>query len=850
MQDLEPIVHPPNRSEPGARRSLGPVTNVRRIDTGVILECGRARVRVTVERAGIIRVRLAPQGKFRRDHSWSVIPDACTTPAFTLKQTDDQVILTTDAISVVIQQDPCRISFADTEGRVLCGDNAAGMTWDGDAISCSKALNADDHFFGFGEKALSFDKRGTTLVNWNSDASDHDSHSDPLYQSHPVALVLNDGRAYGLFFDNTFRSWFDLGKTDRDAWRFGADGGELNYYFIPGPMPAEVVKRYGRLVGTMPLPPMWALGFQQCRWSYESATRVRDLARQFRKRKIPCDAIYIDIDYMNGYRCFTWNGKTFPKPESLMTELRKNGFRVVVILDPAIKKDPGYRVYDSGLRGGHFCPDGDGRTYVGKVWPGESCYPDFTRETTRDWWGDLYKGLTDAGVAGFWNDMNEPADFSQLDGLAPLDMQHDNEGEPTTHREIHNVYGMQMARGTFEGLQRLRPDERPFVLTRAGFAGVHRYAATWTGDNKSNWEHLKMSIPMLLSMGLSGQALVGADVGGFFNEPSPELFVRWMQLGVFYPLYRVHTCGGPEQDPWSFGKPAEKLCRAAIELRYRLLPYIYTEMHRAARDGLPLMRPVLLDFPDHPKVHQTSREFMFGPNLHVAPVVEPGAKTRKIWLPRGEWWRFDPSSDKPATCMSGEVEAEQICGVHTGRHRAVEKQVDVDLTTIPMFARGGAVIPTRDVVQHVDERPLTDVTLEIMPGDGGGELYCDDGRTMEFKRGAFGWERYETQENDARRQIVIAARTGRPEHLPPRHRLRFHAVDSAPAEVRLGDETLRKAGSARAAAAGTWTFNAKSRTVVVRLKNWAPGAAVQLVKRGSVRKPAVATSRKSRKRGG
>ncbi len=833
-------------SEISGRQSVGAVTNVRQLDNGVLIECGAAHVRLSVERAGILRVCLAPSGRFRRDRSWSVIESEMGHPDFRVTQASDKITLATDVLTAIVHRSPCRIEFRDAAGRILCGDSATGMCWDGEAISCHKRLDAADHFFGFGGKALSFNKRGTTLVNWNSDAADHDSHSDPLYQSHPIALVLNKGRAYGLFFDNTYRSWFDLGKTARDSWSFGADGGELNYYVIPGPTPADVVRNYGRLVGTMPLPPMWALGFQQCRWSYESATRVRDLAKEFRKRKIPCDAIYIDIDYMDGYRCFTWNKKTFPNPAALMTELRKKGFRTVVILDPAIKKDVGYIVYESGLAGGHFCPDAGERAYVGKVWPGDSLYPDFSRGETREWWGDLYKGLIKDGIAGFWNDMNEPADFSQPDGLAPLDLQHDNEGEPTSHREIHNVYGMQMARGTFDGVTRLRPDERPFILTRAGFAGVHRYAATWTGDNKSNWEHLKLSIPMLLSMGLSGQALVGADVGGFFNCPSPELFVRWMQLGVFYPLYRVHTCGGPEQDPWSLGKPAEKLSRAAIELRYRLLPYIYTQMRQAAREGLPLMRPILLDFPNHPMVERTGHEFMFGPNLYVAPVIEPGAAVRKIWLPEGTWYAFDPDSKKPVAAFTGESEPEQICGVLTGKQRPVEKQIAVDLSLIPMFARAGAVIPMRDVIQHVDESPLECVILEIFPGTGSGELYCDDGRTLSHENGEFGYEEYRTDSNDRMRQVEIAARAGKQEHLPREYRLRFNGVTGKPTEVRLGDTPLPQAKGKGRIHAGSWTYDAKSQVVTAYVSRWLPGHAVQIVSAGSVRKAGKQPMRKRR----
>ena len=827
MQDMT-AVQQPGESLPSGRQSLGPVTGFHREKTGLMLECGETRVFITFERADIVRVRLAPTGYFGRDHSWAVVPDNTPRPDWKLTQNAAVIEMNTAALRVRIERDPCRISFVTPDGRVTCADDGCGMAWDGEAVVCGKQLDPDDHFFGFGEKALSFDKRGGSLHNWNTDASDHEPYSDPLYQSHPVTLVLNSGSAYGLFFDNTYRSWFDLGRMSRSSWAFGADGGELNYYYLPGPTPADVLRRYARLVGPTPLPPQWALGYQQCRWSYESAQRVRDITKQFRKRKIPCDAIYIDIDYMRGYRCFTWNEKTFPKPAALMADLRKAGMRVVVILDPGIKKDPGYAVYDSGLAGGHFCKGADGKPYIGKVWPAESAYPDFTRPATRRWWGDLYKGLIETGVAGFWNDMNEPADFSQPDGLTPLTMRHDNDGQPTDHRAIHNVYGMQMARASFEGVRRLRPDERPFVLTRAGFAGVHRYAATWTGDNKSSWDHLRMSVPMLLNMGLSGQTLVGADVGGFFNAPGMELFVRWIQLGVFYPLFRTHTCGGPEQDPWSFGKPAETLCRAAIELRYQLLPYIYAEMRRASIDGAPLMRPVLFDFPSHPGVHKTAHEFLFGPNLYVAPVLDPGATKRKIWLPEGVWWRFDPTGQTPATRFEGRIEPEEICGVRTGRMKAVEQAVPVTLASIPMFARTGAVIPMRETRQFAGEKPLTEVRLEVFPGAGGGELYCDDGLSFAFESGAFGWERYRTTESDTGRGLMVEARDGAADQLPATYRLRFHGVPTAPKAVRMGERALRRDSGARGPAKGAWRYDAKMKTVAVCIARPAVGETIAL----------------------
>ena len=761
-------------------------------------------------RADTIRVRLAPAGVFARDHSWAVIESAGCEDDWHVEETDEVIELVTAALRVRITREPCRISFHAADGEAICTDDPGrGMAHDGDEIVCWKSLDPDDHFFALGEKAMPFDKRETTVVNWNLDAPEHGPWSDPLYQSHPFVLVFNRGRAHGIFFDNTFRTWFDLGKTSRRAWAFGADGGELNYYFIPGPTPADVVRRYAALVGATPLPPLWALGYQQCRWSYQSARRIRAVAREFRRRKIPCDAIYFDIDYMDGFRCFTWDKKRFPRPDRLMDDLKRLGFKAITILDPGIKVDPGYAVYDDGLAGKHFCNGGDGKPYVGEVWPGKSVFPDFTRDDTRRWWGEQYRGLIDAGVTGFWNDMNEPADFTQPDKVCPPELRHDNDGNPSDHRGAHNIYGMQMARATHEGMRRLRPDERPFVLTRAGFSGVQRHAAVWTGDNRSTWEHLRMSVPMLLNMGLSGLTFCGADIGGFFDVPSPELFTRWLQLGIFYPLCRVHTCGGPEQDPWGYGKKHERLNRAAIELRYRLLPYIYTEFRHASRTGEPLLRPLLLDFPDMPDVHRRWQEFMFGRQLLVAPVVEPGATTRKLRLPEGDWYGFADGALSRGGC---------------------EIEIPVDLSTIAVFARAGAVIPTRRVVQYTDQKPLDELILNVFPGSGGGEFYHDDGRSYDYHAGGFMHERYETVAKGATGTIRVVARDGSDAFVPKRYTIVFRGLRRAPRAVDVGGRRLSRAKSKQPLrrASGGWHYDRTGRAAFVTIDRFEPDVPVRI----------------------
>lgn len=798
-------------------RSLGSLAGYTLDADGLLLDCGEARVRITAERGGIIRVRLAPTGVFGRDHSWAVVPapEESAPGPWRVEENGDAIFLHAEATSVRIQRSPCRIAFLSADGDLICADDASkGMSWDDGEVRCWKALHDDDHFFGFGERGCPLDKRGQVLVNWNHDAAEHDPWTDPLYQSHPFFLVLNGGRAHGLFFDNTHRATFDLGKTSFRSYSFGAPGGEMDYYFIPGPSPRDVVSRYAALVGTTPLPPLWALGYQQCRWSYESAKRVRWIARRLRKNRIPCDTLYIDIDYMDGYRCFTWDRARFPNPPKLMKELAGEGYKVVLIVDPGIKHEPGYFVYDEGVAGDHFCFDGSGRPYVGKVWPGETVYPDFTRPETREWWGGLYKGYVQDGVTGFWNDMNEPADFTFPHGTVPLTLRHDNDGVPTDHREAHNVYGMQMARSTFLGLRRLRPAERPFVLTRAGYSGVQRYAAVWTGDNLSSWEHLRMSIPMLLNMGLSGIVFSGADIGGFRSHPTAELYTRWLQLGIFYPLCRTHTCGGlekdgAEQDPASFGKKHLKHNRAAIELRYRLLPYIYAQMREGERSGLPLMRPILLDFPAHPNAHRVQLDFLFGEALLVAPVVHEGATSRTLHLPEGDWFDFA-----------------------TGKRFAGGREVTlrVKLSTIPMFARAGSVIPTRDVVQYSDERPLEELILEVFPGNGGGRFYHDDGRTYAYRDGAFVEETYATRLEGDALAVRLTSRAGQERFVPTSYLLRIRGIAKAPMQVGARGEALPRLDEKqrRRPRAEGWWLDKGEETLCVRLCEWREGDAVQV----------------------
>ncbi|MDZ7262225.1 MAG: DUF4968 domain-containing protein, partial [candidate division KSB1 bacterium] len=564
---------------------LGNVQSFHQQQNQLILNCGVPQVQITVLAPDLIRIRMTSNGHFPEDHSYAVVKTDWPATEPSVQDSPHEIVITTAELVLRINKSPCRLAFYDQAGNLINKDYPPfGMGWDGDKITCWKEMTPDEKFYGLGEKVGGINKRGHTWVMWNTDAFGYTDITDPLYQSHPFFLGLRQGRGYGIFFDNTYRSEFRLASGTDEFYSFGADGGEMNYYFFYGPGLKKILTRFTELVGRMPLPPKWALGYQQCRWSYYPESEVRRIARTFREKQIPCDVIYLDIHYMDGYRCFTWDKQRFPDPKKLLADLEAMGFKVVVIIDPGIKVDPGYWVHDQGLAGDHFCKYPDGRLYVGQVWPGNCYFPDFTRPETRFWWGSLYTQLLEQGVDGFWNDMNEPAVWG---GTFPDVVQHHDFGQTVDHSKIHNVYGLEMARGTYEGNLRLRPDRRPFVLTRAGFTGVQRYAAVWTGDNTATWNHLSLCLPMCLSLGLVGVPFVGYDIGGFSGSPSPELYSRWLQLGSFTPLCRTHSAlGTAAQEPWVYGDDFETINRNFIQKRYKLLPYLYDAFHEASISGL------------------------------------------------------------------------------------------------------------------------------------------------------------------------------------------------------------------------------------------------------------------------
>ena len=793
-------------------RSVAAMPPPEKTSGALVFRGASGTVAISVVAPEIVRVRFAPGGALGRDHSYAVESrDPGVAGAASLGVGTDRSAIDTGALRVRVAHDPFRIAFATATGEDLdADDEVRGMASAGAAVRVWKRLRDDEHVYGFGEKAGRLDKRGpqlggSSLAMWNTDAYGYGDGSDPLYASVPFFMVLRNGVAHGIFLDNTFRTSFDVGHESEGLLSFGAEGGELNYYFIYGPSPKQVIERYTALTGRMPLPPRWALGYHQCRYSYYPESRVRSIARSFRERRIPADTLWLDIHYLEGYKPFTWDQERFPDPAKLLAELRAQGFRVVTIIDPHPKKQAGYAPYDGGVAGDHFVKNPDGSLYEGRAWPalaprdpGASVFPDFSRPATREWWGSLHRGLLDLGVAGIWNDMNEPAVFLEPHHTMPLDLRHDNEGSPTDHREIHNVYGMLMTRSTHEGLLRLRPEARPFVLTRASFAGGQRWAALWPGDNSADWSQLRASIPMLLGLGLSGFPFVGADIGGFAGAPSPELFTRWLQLGAFYPFMRAHTeIGTPDQEPWSYGAKHEAVNRRAIELRYELLPHLYSVMAEAAATGVPALRPLFMEFPEDTETYAVDDQFLLGRDLLVAPVVREGATERELYLPAGDWYELG----------SGKR--------HEGGHRV---KLPVTLDSIPVFVRAGGFVFRQPVVQHTGEMAGQPLIVELEPAERSeASLYEDEGEGFAYRSGTLLRRRFSQGQEQAGRVIEVGDGSGswRP---APRDLVFRVATETEPRRVTLDGIPLKRSAVAPADGSPSWSRGADG-LLTVRLRD-------------------------------
>lgn len=718
-EDVHYLNNPVVGMEPIVKKYLKAVKSYTQRENSFYFYDRDAAVEVRVISDEIIRVRLAPHGVFLEEFSYAVPYSDQRATVFAFDEDEESYRVETNTVNCIIQKKDFLIAFEDHQQGVINEDHTP-MHWEENAdyggyyVYATKKAWPEEAFFGLGDKPTQLNLRGRRLQNWNSDTYSFALHQDPLYRSIPFYIGIKDGVSYGIFFDNTFKSHFDFAAEAPDQTSFWSEGGELQYYYIHGPHMMDVVKRYHSLTGTHPMPPLWALGYHQSRWSYYPESKVREIAGTFRKRKIPCDAVYLDIDYMDGYRCFTWNKRYFPNPKKMVKELADEGFKTVVMIDPGIKVDDNYWVFREGKEKKYFCRRCDDYFMEGYVWPGRCQFPDFTNPEVREWWGGLYKELTETGVAGVWNDMNEPAVFGL--GTFPVDVRHAYDGQGGSHRKAHNIYGMQMVRATYEGLKKLFKNKRPFTLTRAAFAGTQRYASVWTGDNIASWEHLRVGVLQCQRLSVSGMPFCGTDVGGFSGEPDGELFTRWIQFGTFSPLMRVHSAGDTrEREPWSFGEEFEQINRKFIELRYRLLPYIYSVFWEHHRYGFPILRPLVMHEQQVKTNPYREEEFTFGDKILVSPVMEPAQQSKVVYLPAGKWYYYWTDE------------------VFDGRK---EHTIPTPLDEMPVFVKAGAVIPEYPVMQYVHEREIEELKLTVYYGDH--ELnsfsYEDHGDTFAYEQ--------------------------------------------------------------------------------------------------------------------
>lgn len=587
--------------------------------------------------------------------------------------------------------------------------------------------------YGGGEVTGPLLRNGQSIKLWNTDSGAYSvDNGKRLYQSHPWIMgVRPDGTSFGILFDTPYKA--KLTTTD-ERINFETEGELFRIFVIDRESPQAVIKGLAELIGTMPMVPRWALGYQQCRFSYTPASRVIEVADTFRIKRIPCDVMWMDIDYMDGYRIFTFNPQTFPDPAALNRDLHIRGFHSAWMIDPGAKVDSTYFVYKSGTANDVWVKTAQGKEFHGDAWPGACAFPDFTQPKTVRWWADLYKDFLDKGVDGVWNDVNEPQISNTPTGTMPEDNKHlgGDKIPAGPHLKYHNVYGYLMVKASREGIMKARPQNRPFILTRSNFLGGQRFAATWTGDNASWESHMTMSVPMILTLGLSGQPFSGADVGGFLFNPDADLFGRWMALGAFYPFSRGHACAGTiNKEPWAFGQKVEDVSRIALERRYVLLPYYYTLLHEASETGMPIMRPVFFADPKDTLLRAEEQAFLIGENLLVVPKWAQNPA-----LPKGIWRNLSliPGDDK-------------------------------DSYQAKLKIRGGAIIPTGKVIQNTNEKSLDPLTLLVCldeKGEAHGTLYWDEGDNWSFKDGNYSFQHFTAiRTADNKVQVKITQKKGK-----------------------------------------------------------------------------------------
>lgn len=699
-----------------ANAPLGNVEKVKVNNATYDFFTSNGRAQVIAYSPNVIRIRIDKQN-LAPDFSYAVVsnPIPC---AVNVTNSTDVYTISTDSLVLRILKKPLRFTFLTKDGKVINSDDQAfGTSWLGDEVTTYKSLQQGERFIGLGEQSGNLDRAGSVSYNYNVDNPTYDNTSDHLYSTIPFYIGIHHDLAYGIFMDNPSKSLFNFGAGNNRFSSFMASCGEMNYYFIYHSTVKKIISSYTWLTGRTPIPPMWSLGYQQCRWSYFPQADLLSTAAKFRERHIPIDMIYLDIHYMDEYKVFTWDSKKFPDPKGMANKLKDMDIHLAVIIDPGVKISENYPMYKQGLDSSLYIKYPDGTNYSGQVWPGWCNFPDFTMPKTRAWWGCWMKTYTDVGVTGFWNDMNE---ISVWGKEVPSLLNMNWDGHKTTYRYGKNVYGFQMARSTYEGAKKHMNGERPFVLSRSGYSGFQRYTSIWTGDNQATEDHMLLGVRLINSLGLSGVSFAGVDIGGFSGNPTQELYTRWMQIGAFLPLYRAHTSFTTlRAEPWDYGEVFEDVARRYIGFRYQLLPYIYSNYYESSQNGMPLVRSLAIEYPNNFNIYNTDyqQEYLFGPSVLVAPCKSSEAFS-KVYLPEGQW--YDLFNDK----------------TYAGNETVV---AEAGLYKLPLYIKAGSIIPMQKLVESTADKSSDTLFIHLYAGNEKNQYlyYEDDTRTYDYQKGTY-----------------------------------------------------------------------------------------------------------------
>jgi alpha-glucosidase len=757
---------------------LSEILNYKIEDNQIRFNFKNASLVIRFLNADIFRIIMAnSKQQFNYKSTEAVIDHNLSYNDFKFEENNKELIIKTDKLVIKIQKEKFFLQVFNKEGKLIHQDYSKySLGWKKKKLRAWKSFKNNERFYGLGEKTGWLDKKGRLYEMWNHDTFvPHVSDTDPLYQSIPFLISFNQNNSYGIYFDNSYKTYFDLGSEGQPYYSFWAEGGVLDYYFFNGPSLKEVVSKYSKITGTMPLPPKWSLGYHQSRYSYYPQAEVAELVKKFRAKEIPCDAFHFDIHYMDQYKIYTWDEDRFPDPAAMISKMGKEGIKAVTIIDPGIKKDPEYKLYQEGMENDYFCKYLDGKVFIDKVWPGNCAFPDFTQAKVRNWWSGLQQDFVELGVKGIWNDMNEPAVFNEEDTM-DLAVMHQNDGDSGTHRRFHNLYGLLEDQATYKGLKESLDNERPFVLTRAGFAGIQRYSAVWTGDNRSFWDNLKLAMPMLMNMGMSGVSFCGTDVGGFTGNSNGELLCRWTQLGAFSPFFRNHCeVRAISQEPWSFGKKYEKIIKKYIELRYKFITHLYNLFYQASKTGIPVMRPLIMEFPEDKECQNLSDQFMIGDSIMIAPVYQPDKDKRMLYLPEGKWFDFWTKE------------------IYHGKKHII---IDAPLATMPILIKAGSIVPLNEKLNYISEKEIETLELNIFLSEinnsGSYELYDDDGISYDYQNGIYNITKFDYKYTD--NQIIFKINSIQDNYQQEfkDYRLIFNNLTQEPLNIEVDTSKLTK----------------------------------------------------------